>query len=150
MNELEHIIKLLEQQGKILSKIADHLESKQDDAAQHVTIKKSQNNVSANKLLSIGTKLEGKVDEIGQQGLIILALYYKPKQSKENLLNVLLSWGIKKTIHKWFKGSNFKHRLLDTGVIVKVDVDSNDQDLFSLTVPKGIPRAKELIEKYAL
>lgn len=103
-----------------------------------------------NKLDSIGLKLQGQVDSIGQQKLILIALYYKPKQSKQDLLNVLLSWGIKNTIHKWFKGSNFKHRLLDIGLIMKDGVDSNDDDLYTLTIGKGILSANKLIEKYIL
>ncbi|MCH7561144.1 MAG: hypothetical protein IIC67_07240 [Thaumarchaeota archaeon] len=105
---------------------------------------------SKSEVNNIGLKLQGKVDEIGQQKLIILILYYKPKQSKADLLGILLNWDIKKTIHKWFKGSNFKHRLLDTGFVMKDEKNSEDEDLFSLTITKGIPKAEEIIKKFNL
>ena len=105
---------------------------------------------SANKLQSLGIKLQGKIEKIGPQGLIIIALRYKPKHSKSDLLNILLNLGVKKTIHGWFKGSNFKWRLLDSGIIMKDGINSNNEDLFSLTITKGIPKADELIKKYSL
>jgi uncharacterized protein YdcH (DUF465 family) len=105
---------------------------------------------SSSPFYTIGIKFKDKVDEIGQQKLILIALRFKPKQSKSDLLNVLLSWGIKNTIYKWFRGSNFKQRLLDIGLIMKDGKNTNNEDTFSLTISKGIPKADELIEKYEL
>jgi len=117
-------------------------------------VKKLEGNVeleipSKNKLDTIGSKLQGKVEKINIQGLIIIGLYFKPKQSKSDLLTLLLRWGVKKTVHGWFKGSNFKARLLDSGIIMK-DGKNLDDDLYSLTITKGIPKANELIEKFDL
>ena len=103
-----------------------------------------------NNLDNIGLKLQGKIDSIGQQKLIIIALRFKPQQSKSNLLDVLMNWGMKKTIHKWFRGGNFNNRLLNNGIIRKDGTNSDNEDLFSLTISKGIPKADELIQKYEL
>ena len=107
-------------------------------------------NESIDELSDVGIKLQGKIDVIGSQRLIIIALRVKPKQSKSDLLDILLTWGIGKTIHGWFRGSNFNSRLLDKGLLKKVGINSNDKDLFSLTTSKGIPKADELIQKYEL
>lgn len=105
---------------------------------------------SMTNLDKVGSKLQGKVDSLGQQKLIIISLRYKPKQSKSDLLDILLKWGIKKTIHKWFKGSNFKLRLLDTGIIMKDGKNSDGEDVYSLTITKGIPQADKLIQDHNL
>ena len=105
---------------------------------------------SKKKLDDLSLKLQGQVDKIGQQNLIIVALYHKPKQSKSDLLNTLLSWGIKKTIYKWLRGGNVNTRLLNPGIILKDGQNAKNEDLFSLTVTKGIPKAEELIKKYNL
>ena len=103
-----------------------------------------------NSLDNMAIKLRGKIEKIGQQNLIILALYVKSKQSKSNLLDVLIGWGVKKTIHKWFAGGNLNNRLVNTG-IVKIDgKNSDDHNLHSLTIAKGIPKANELIKKHEL
>ena len=104
---------------------------------------------SSNNLESLGIKLQGKVDKVGQQNLIILALKFKPRQSKTDLLNVLLNFGVSKTIHKWFKSGNLNNRLLNKGIIM-IDGKNSDEDLYSLTIPKGIPKANDLINKYDL
>jgi len=98
----------------------------------------------------VGSKLQGKVDSLGPQKLIIISLRCKPKQSKSDLLDILLKWGVKTTIHKWFKGNNFKSRLVDTGIIMKDGKNSNDKDVYSLTITKGIPQADKLIQDHNL
>lgn len=131
----------------------DDLEKKLIELESRVSkLEKNPDNLvsSKNKLDDISLKLQGKVDKIGQQNLIIIALYHKPKQSKSDLLNTLLSWGIKKTIYKWFQGGNVNNRLLNPGIILKDGQNAKNEDLFSLTVTKGMPKAEELIKKYNL
>ena len=112
--------------------------------------KKEVETLSMTDLDIVGSKLQGKVDSIGQQKLIIISLRCKPKQSKSDLLDILLKWGIKKTIHKWFKGNNFKSRLVDTGIIMKDGKNSNGKDVYSLTITKGMPQADKLIQDHNL
>ncbi|MEX0594859.1 MAG: hypothetical protein WD512_00030 [Candidatus Paceibacterota bacterium] len=95
-------------------------------------------------------KLSDKIDNVGIQNLVIIALKIKPKQTKTELTNLLLSWGTKKTVKGWFKGGNFKQRLLDNGIIMKDGENDENEGFFSLTKVKGNQMAKSLFEKYNL
>jgi len=142
MNELPKILEKIDKVNDSVKKLEERISKLEGSVGSEKP--------SINNLDFIGSKLQGKVDKIGQQKLIIIALRHKPKQSKSDLLGILLKLGVKKTIHKWFMGSNFKHRLLDTGIIMKDEKNSNAEDLYSLTITKGIPKADELIQEYHL
>ncbi len=145
MNDMEKFEEILKRIDKISVSV-----KKLEERVTKLEGKRELKKPTVGDLDIIGSKLQGKVDKLGQQKLIIIALRHKPKQSKSDLLNILLKWGIKKTIHKWFRGSNFKHRLLDTGIIMKDGTNSNGEDLYSLTITKGTPNADKLIQNHNL
>ncbi|MBI1828451.1 MAG: hypothetical protein HY222_03465 [Thaumarchaeota archaeon] len=95
-------------------------------------------------------KLEGKIDIIGPQNLIIFGLKLKPKQSKNELETLLISWGAKQTIRGWLKGGNFSKRLLKTGIVMKDGKNTDGDVLYSLTRVKGVQIVDDLIEKHNL
>lgn len=84
------------------------------------------------------------IDKISTQHLVVIALYLKPKQTKQEIKNMLQDWG--KAVGNWFQGGNLNNRLLKKGVIKKDDVNEKKEDLFSLT-GKGQNIVKNLIEK---
>ena len=92
-------------------------------------------------------KIRGKIDDIGIQHLILLALKLQPKQSKQGLKTQLESWG--KPVGTWFRGGNFKNRLLKPSQIIPDGIDENKEELYSLG-SKGVKTVKNLIEKYEL
>jgi hypothetical protein len=102
------------------------------------------------RLNNFEKKLEGKIDTIGPQNLIIFGLKLKPKQSKNELETLLISWGTKQTIRGWLKGGNFSKRLLKTGIVMKDGKNTDGDLLYSLTKVKGVQTADSLIEKYDL
>lgn len=75
-------------------------------------------------------RLAEKVDEIGTQDLILVALRLKPQQSKEEIKSVLSDWG--KAYGSWFEGGNFSGRLIKKGLVKKVD-SGKAGELFALT-----------------
>jgi hypothetical protein len=76
-------------------------------------------------------RLVEKVDEMGTQELIMIALRLKEKQSKEEIKAVLSDWG--KAYGSWFEGGNFSGRLIKKGFVKKDGQSSSGEDLFSLT-----------------
>lgn len=100
------------------------------------------------KLENISKKLVEKFSSLGPQYLIVIALKIKPKQTKKELENLLLSWGAKQTIHSWFKGGNFSKRLLRTGIVMRDGKNSVGEDCYSLTTVKGLKAYNELLKKY--
>jgi hypothetical protein len=76
-------------------------------------------------------RLVEKVDEMGTQELIMIALRLKEKQSKEEIRAVLSDWG--KAYGSWFEGGNFSGRLIKKGFVKKDGQSSSGEDLFSLT-----------------
>ena len=96
---------------------------------------------------SIESKIMEKIDDIGIQHLILFALKIKSKQSRSDLKSKLESWN--KPVGIWFKGSNFKNRLLTPSLVLRDGSNDKKQDLYSLG-SKGIRSVKQLIEKYEL
>jgi hypothetical protein len=86
-----------------------------------------------------------KVDEIGTQDLILLALLQKPRQTKAQIRDTLADWG--KAFGSWFEGGNFSGRLVKAG-LVKKDGESGEggEDQYSLT-KKDELEAEALIKK---
>ncbi len=85
-----------------------------------------------------------KIDEIGTQDFIVMALNLKPKQSKSQLKTILENWG--KPVGNWFEGGNFNGRLLKKGIVKSDGADANGNDLYILT-KRGEQIADELMTK---
>jgi hypothetical protein len=89
-------------------------------------------------------KIVEKVDDMGTQELIIIALQQKPKQTKAQIRQALNDWG--KAYGSWFEGGNFSVRLVNKGLVKKDGATDSGEDLFSLT-KKGEMEADVLISK---
>jgi hypothetical protein len=92
-------------------------------------------------------RIAEKVDKIGTQDLIVVALRLNPKQTKDQIKSVLSDWG--KAYGNWFEGGNFSGRLVKKGLVKKGLVKKDGQgdagdDLFALT-KKGEIDADNLI-----
>ncbi|MEO9277414.1 MAG: hypothetical protein ABI340_06525 [Nitrososphaera sp.] len=87
------------------------------------------------------------VDDISTQHLVVIALFLKPKQTKQEIKKMLEDWG--KAVGNWFQGGNMNNRLLKKGVIKKDGANDKNEDLFSLT-GKGGKMAEEFIEKITI
>lgn len=83
-----------------------------------------------------------KVDKIGTQDLIVVALRLNSKQTKEQIKNVLSDWG--KAYGNWFEGGNFSGRLVKKGLVKKDGPTDAGDDIFLLT-KKGEIEADNLI-----
>lgn len=88
-------------------------------------------------------QLVQKIEDVGTQDLILLALQIKPKQTKAEIRTVLADWG--KAFGSWFDGGNFSGRLVKSG-LVKKDGESDGEETFSLT-KKGELEADTLAKK---
>jgi hypothetical protein len=84
------------------------------------------------------------VDDISTQHLVVIALFLKSKQTKQEIKSMLQDWG--KAVKNWFQGGNMNKRLVKTAIIKKDGINDKNDDLFSLT-GKGENIAKDLIEK---
>lgn len=85
-----------------------------------------------------------KVDEIGTQDLVLVALMQNPKQSKSQIRQMLNDWG--KAYGSWFEGGNFSGRLVKAGLVKKDGSSESGEELFSLT-KKGEMEASNLVSK---
>jgi hypothetical protein len=106
----------------------------------------SGNNNSSSKTVSRGLeqRIVEKVDDIGTQDLILVALMQNPKQSKAQIRQVLNDWG--KAYGSWFEGGNFSGRLVKAGLVKKDGASDAGEELFSLT-KKGEMEAGNLVSK---
>lgn len=89
-------------------------------------------------------KIVEKVQDIGTQDLILIALRQKPKQSKTQIREVLNDWG--KAYGSWFDGGNFSGRLVNKSLVKKDGATDAGEDLFSLT-KRGEMEADALMSK---
>lgn len=96
---------------------------------------------------NIVNKMREKINEIGIQHLIVLALKIKPKQTKSEIEDNLRSWN--KSLGSWFKGGNFNKRLLKAGMIMKDGETNSHEPQFSLTM-RGLKEAEKIVSKYNL
>lgn len=87
-----------------------------------------------------------KTSELKPQDLVILILYSTPKQTREQIKNKFQSLGATKKMLNWFRGGNFKQRLIDTGLLFEGG-KNDDGPTYSLTEGKGTPKALSVIEK---
>ena len=85
-----------------------------------------------------------KIDEIGTQDLILLALLRKPKQTKAEIRAVLADWG--KAFGTWFEGGNFSGRLIKSGLVKKDGENDKGEEVFALS-KKGEMEADALAKK---
>lgn len=92
----------------------------------------------------IEQKIVEKVDDMGTQDLIMIALRQKPKQTKAQIREALNDWG--KAYGSWFEGGNFSGRLVNKGLVKKDGTTDAGEDLFSLT-KKGEMEADSLVSK---
>lgn len=84
------------------------------------------------------------IDDISTQHLVVIALFLKSKQTKQEIKKMLQDWG--KAVGNWFQGGNMNNRLLNEGIIKKDGANNKNEDLFSLT-GKGENVAKGFVEK---
>jgi hypothetical protein len=94
--------------------------------------------------VNIEQRIVERVDDIGTQDLILVALMQKPQQSKTQIRQVLNDWG--KAYGSWFDGGNFSGRLVKAGLVKKDGSTETGDDLFSLT-KKGEMEVTSLISK---
>jgi hypothetical protein len=92
----------------------------------------------------IELKIVEKVDDMGTQDLIMIALRQKPKQTKAQIREALNDWG--KAYGSWFEGGNFSGRLVNKGLVKKDGATGAGEDVFSLT-KKGEMEADGLMSK---
>ncbi|NWG36839.1 hypothetical protein [Nitrososphaera sp.] len=89
-------------------------------------------------------RIAEKVDKVGTQDLIVVALRLNAKQTKDQIKAVLSDWG--KAYGNWFEGGNFSGRLVKKGLVKKDGQTDTGDDLYSLT-KKGEIEADNLIAK---
>lgn len=92
-------------------------------------------------------KVVGKIEEIGTQDLILLALLRRPRQTKAQIRDALSDWG--KAFGSWFEGGNFSGRLVKAGLVKKDGESGDGEDTYSLT-KKGEVDAEALVKKLEL
>lgn len=92
----------------------------------------------------IEQKIVEKIDDLGTQDLIIIALLQKPKQTKAQIRQALGDWG--KAYGSWFDGGNFSGRLVNKGLVKKDGATDAGEELFSLT-KKGEMEADSLMSR---
>jgi hypothetical protein len=92
-------------------------------------------------------KVVEKIDEIGTQDLILLALLRRPRQTKAQIRDALSDWG--KAFASWFEGGNFSGRLVKAGLVKKDGESGDGEDAYSLT-KKGEVDAEALVKKFEL
>jgi hypothetical protein len=85
-----------------------------------------------------------KIDDMGTQDLILIALKLTPKQTKTQIKTMLEDWG--KAVGNWFQGGNFNSRLLKKSIVKKDGADHNNDDLYSLTM-KGEKLAQDFLDE---
>ncbi|MCH8914946.1 MAG: hypothetical protein IIA82_03760 [Thaumarchaeota archaeon] len=129
--------------SEIINKLKERIESLE----KRVTGLEDPSSPNLTTHNSLESKILEKIDDIGIQNLVLLALRIKPKQSRSNLKIKLESW--QKPVGSWFRGGNFKNRLLTPSQIIRDGINDKKEDLYSLG-SKGIKTVKKLIEKYDL
>jgi len=100
--------------------------------------------VNSNEIIE---KIKKNFGKISAQNLIIISLKIKPKQTKQQLINLIETWGT--PIEKWFQTTNFKARLLNKGLVIVIGKNENNEEVYSLSEVNGINFADELIIKYS-
>jgi hypothetical protein len=85
-----------------------------------------------------------RIEDMGTQDLILLALLIRPKQTKAEIRAVLQDWG--KAFGSWFDGGNFSGRLVKSGLVKKDGANDKGEEVFALT-KKGAMEADELAKK---
>jgi hypothetical protein len=126
-----------------------NLEKKMKEIEQRLSkLEKSKSPTGMQKTSSnLVNKIREKINEIGIQHLIILALKIKSKQTKSEIEDILRGWN--KPIGSWFKGGNFNRRLLGKGIIMKDGENDSQESQFSLTM-RGLKEAEKIVSRYNL
>lgn len=125
--------------------LEDRVKQLEDRVAKLEGLSKGKKPTSASRKTSeIEGLLVAKIEEIGTQDLIVIALRLKPKQTKAELKAMLENWG--KAVGNWFQGGNFNTRLLKKSIVKKVGVDEKGDDSYSLTM-KGENLAQKLTDE---
>jgi len=112
------------------------------------TLEKEKTSTSNNytNLSELQKLLIEKTSELKPQDLVILILYSTPKQTREQIKNKFQTLGATKKMLNWFRGGNFKQRLIDAGLLFE-DGKNDDGPTYSLTKGKGTQKALSVIEK---
>lgn len=92
--------------------------------------------------------ISSNIGKFGVQKVVILALYYKSKQTKDEIMDNVKKWGATKKMLNWFTGGNFKQRLIDEGIVFEDGQNKDGKILYSLTKGKGYTKSKEIIQKF--
>ena len=99
------------------------------------------------KHTSLEENIKQKIHEIGIQHLILFSLKLKYKQSRDDIQSKLLEWD--KPVGKWFRGGNFRNRLLKKSLLIIDGKNNKGEEVYSLGM-RGIKAINELIKKYDL
>ena len=129
------------------SEVIDRLEKRIESLEKRVEQLENPSNHTSNPYGILESKILTKIDDIGIQNLILLALRLKSKQSRNDLKMKLESW--EKPVGSWFGGGNFKNRLLIPNQIIRDGINDEKEEVYSLG-NKGVKTVKKLIEKYDL
>lgn len=106
--------------------------------------KKGVSSTKSTRIQDVERILIDKIDKISVPHLVIIALKWKPKQTRAEIKQMLDDWG--KVVGNWFKGGNMNNRLIKKNIVKRDGANENNEDLFSLT-KKGELVAEELINK---
>jgi hypothetical protein len=91
----------------------------------------------------IESEIIRRIDDIGTQDLILMALLLRKPNTKSEIKAILEEWG--KVFGSWFEGANFSARLVKAGLVRKADPSKEGADSFVLT-KKGEMEAEQLIK----
>lgn len=128
---------------KKLEKIVKNL-VKRVEILEQVNRPKKDVSSNSSKLQKL---MADQISNLIPQDLVILILYSKTKQTREQIINKFQTVGATKKMTNWFKGGNFRQRLVNAGLVFIDGEDEKGKSIFSLTEGKGIQRALSIIEK---
>lgn len=112
--------------------------------------KVEENRVKVFEFSRIEEKLFEIINEIIPQDLVVIALRINGNLSRSEIKKTIQDWGCDKKTIGWFKGGNFKQRLIDQGILIASTKDAKNEDVYSLTKAKGMKKANEIFQKYSL
>lgn len=112
--------------------------------------KLEKNGIQVQRFSKVEEKLFEIIDNVMPQDLVVIVLRLNGNLSRTEIKKNIQGWGCNKKTIGWFKGGNFKQRLIDQGIIISTNKDEKDKDVFSLTKIKGIKKSNEIFKKYSL
>lgn len=128
----------------------DQFEKKLTDLEKRVSaleIKKNPKSVNNGYQSKLEILLVEKIAQLKPQDLTILILHLESKQTRIQIKDKFKSLGATKKMIKWFKGGNFKQRLINEGIVFEDGTNEKNKILYSLTQGKGRKKASDIINK---